>query len=153
MTEEEARLALLQSELSAVQSSIISFDAIAFQIKGWCVTTALAIGGFAVVYHKPALIFIGLASVLGFFLLNCQFKAIQRNFIERNSALDRELRTKGVMQVIKGAGSIDIVGTAVPDFSQSFLMGWLKEARMPNTWTLYTFVVACLVVEAIVLFL
>jgi hypothetical protein len=48
MTEEEARLELLKTELNAVQSCIQSFETIVFQIKGWCVTAALAIGGFAI---------------------------------------------------------------------------------------------------------
>jgi hypothetical protein len=55
MTEEDARLALLQVELNGIQSSIRSLDTIDFQIKGWCVTTGLAVGGFAVAYKKPAL--------------------------------------------------------------------------------------------------
>lgn len=59
MTEEEARLALLQTGLQAIQSAIRSLDTITFQIKGWCVTTALAIGGFAAAYHKPALLLVG----------------------------------------------------------------------------------------------
>jgi hypothetical protein len=151
MTEEEARLALLQSELSAVQNSITGLDAITFQIKGWCVTTALAIGGFAVVYHKPTLILIALASVAGFFLVNCQFKAIQRSFIKRNLALDSELRTIGVMKVLKGGGKIDIIGTAIPDFSGAFYSRLWREARLPNTWTLYAFIFACLAVETIIL--
>lgn len=48
MEEEEARLALLQTELNSIQNSIRGLDATTFQIKGWCVTTCLAVGGFAV---------------------------------------------------------------------------------------------------------
>jgi hypothetical protein len=66
MEEEEARLALLQTELNAIQNSIRNFDSILLQIKGWCVTTSLAVGGFAVAYHKPALILVGLGAILGF---------------------------------------------------------------------------------------
>ena len=66
MEEEEARLALLQTELNAIQASLRNYDSILLQVKGWCVTTALAVGGFAIAYHKPALIFVGIGAVLGF---------------------------------------------------------------------------------------
>ncbi len=113
MTEEDARLVLLQAELNAIQSAIRNLDTTMFQIKGWCVTAALAIGGFAVAYHKPSLLIVGIGAVIGFYLVDCQFKLVQRRFITRNRILDAELRATGVMQVLKGAGNIDIVGTAV----------------------------------------
>jgi hypothetical protein len=119
MTEEDARLELLKTELNAVQSSIQNLDTIVFQIKGWCVTAALAIGGFAVSSHTPALALIGIAAVAGFFLVNCQFKMIQRAFIKRNKAIADELRSVGIMQVLKGVGTLEIVGAAVPEFSRS----------------------------------
>ena len=59
MTEEDARLALLLAELNSIQSAIRSMDTTMFQIKGWCVTAALAIGGFAVAYGKPGLLIVG----------------------------------------------------------------------------------------------
>lgn len=74
MTEEDARFELLKTELNAVQSSIQNLDTIVFQIKGWCVTAALAIGGLATSSHTPALALVGIAAVAGFFLVNCQFK-------------------------------------------------------------------------------
>jgi hypothetical protein len=88
VTEEDAKLTLLQTELNGIQAAIRSLDAIDFQIKGWCVTTGLAIGGFAVAYKKPALLLVGMAAVIGFYLVNCQFKSIQRAFIRRNSRID-----------------------------------------------------------------
>ncbi|MBV9380972.1 MAG: hypothetical protein JOY82_06450 [Streptosporangiaceae bacterium] len=162
MTEEDARLELLKAELNALHSSIQSLDTIVFQIKGWCVTAALAIGGFAVSSHIPALTLIGMAAVAGFFLVNCQFKMIQRAFIRRNRALAEELRSVGIMQVLKGAGTLEIVGAAVPGFSRpdvSFLkrvrsrfseLGY--EASLPNTFSLYLFLFICLIIEAIILF-
>lgn len=84
MTEEDARLVLLQTELGSIQSGIRGLDTITFQIKGWCVTASLAIGGFAVAYHKPALLIVGAGAVVGFYLVTCQFKLIQRAFIKRN---------------------------------------------------------------------
>jgi hypothetical protein len=161
VTEDDARLVLLQTELNAVQSAIRGLDTVLFQIKGWCVTAALAIGGFAVAYRKPGLLIVGMGAVIGFFLVNCQFKMIQRTFIERNQALDSELKTTGIMQVLKGAGTIDIVGTAAPQWSDvgsSFrrriirnLPAFWFEARLPDTFSIYLFILVCLTVEAIIL--
>jgi len=161
VTEEDARLALLQTELNAIQSAIRALDTVMFQIKGWCVTAALAIGGFAVVYRKPGLLIVGIGAVVGFFLVNCQFKMIQRTFITRNWALDSELKTIGIMQVLKGAGKIDIVGTAAPQWPEartSFrrrivnnLPAFWFEARLPDTFSVYLFILVCLTAEAIVI--
>jgi hypothetical protein len=162
--EEEARLALLQTELNTIQSSIRGLDSIIFQIKGWCVTTSLAIGGFAVAYHKPALLFIGGAATVGFFMINCQFKMFQRVFLNRNLAINAELQNTGIMEVLKGAGSFDIVGTAleasalkrVMPFRERIRSGFprfLVEVHAVNTFSLYLFISLCLTVEAIVLLL
>jgi len=162
MAEEDARLELLKTELNSVDNSIRSLDAIVFQIKGWCVTATLAIGGFAVSTHTPALTLVGLVAVIGFYFLNCQFKVIQRAFINRNQALDRELKSVGVMQVLRGEGTLKIVGTAMPEFSppgtsysasvRLVISGIQREARMTNTFTLYLFLLICLTVEAIFVF-
>jgi hypothetical protein len=161
MTEPEARLALLQTELSGLQDSIRNFDNTMFQIKGWCVTASLAIGGVAVAYHRAALLIVGVGAVLGFYLVNCQFKMTQRAFIERILTLDEELKTAGIMGVLKGAGKFDIVGTAIPGFKGSGLgyservavvfPAFVREARTPNTFSLYLFIVVCLLVEMIIL--
>jgi hypothetical protein len=163
MTEEEARLELLKTELNTVQSCIQSFETIVFQIKGWCVTAALAIGGFAISSHAPALTLVGIAAVIGFFLVNCQFKTIQRKFIRRNAALASELSNVGIMQVLKGAGALEITGAAVPEFGRPAglpFAEWVRssfseigyEARLANTFSLYVFLLVCLAVEAIILF-
>lgn len=137
-------------------------DTIVFQIKGWCVTAALAIGGFAISTHTPALTLIGMVAVTGFYLINSQFKVIQRQFIRRNHALDAELKDVGIMQVLSGKGSLKIVGTATLEFQKdtsywrSFRSAFSKmthEARMPSTFTLYAFLLLCLIVEAIIEFL
>jgi hypothetical protein len=161
MTEAEARLALLQAELSGLQDSIRNLDNTMFQIKGWCVTASLAIGGVAVAYHRPALLVVGLGAVIGFYLVNCQFKMLQRAFIDRNLALDEELKTTGIMGVIKGAGSFDIVGTAIPGFKGAGLgyseriavvfPAFVREARAPNTFSIYLFIAVCLLIEMVIL--
>jgi hypothetical protein len=161
MTEEDARLALLQAELGAIQSAIRNLDTIDFQIKSWCVTTSLAIGGFAVAYKKPGLLAVGLGAIIGFYLVNCQFKATQRVFIKRNQAIDATLKKTGIMPVLRGKGDLHIVGTAAPDWGragssmpdlvrqQLTRMG--SEARLPNTFSLYLFIFMCLAAEAAIL--
>src|SRR5215469_15443271 len=119
MTEEDARLSLLLAELKTIQGAIRSLDLIDFQIKGWCVTASLAIGGFAIAYHRPALLIVGAGALVAFFLVNCQFKQIQHNFIDRNYEIDSELKNTGIMQYLRGAGKIKIVGTAAPDWKIS----------------------------------
>lgn len=164
MEEEEVRLALLQTELNTIQSTIKGLDSIIFQIKGWCVTTSVAIGGFAIAYHKPALLFVGAGAIIGFFMINCQFKMYQRVFNDRNCEIDSELRNTGIMQVLKGVGSFEIVGTALgPSVSggetsvleklRAGLPRFWFEARVIHTFSLYLFVSLCLIVEAIVLIL
>ena len=162
MTEEDARLALLQTELDGIQSAIRSLDTIDFQIKGWCVTTGLAVGGFAVAYKKPELLFIGMAATIGFFLVNCQFKGIQRAFIRKNSIIHGELETSGIMQFLKGSGSLNVLGTSRPQWSDPTASSWiaragsevtrvLHEARLPNTFSLYLFIFVCLAAESWIL--
>lgn len=163
MNEEEVRLALLQTELGSIQNYISSFESIIFQIKSWCVTTSLAVGGFAIAYHIPALILIGEGAVLGFFLINCQFKMYQHHFIVRNDDIDSELKNTGIMEVLKGAGGIDIVGTSISGFSTAHLSisrrvrrrlpDFLHEARVINTFSLYLFITLCFMVEVIILLL
>lgn len=160
LTEEDARFNLLQIELNAIQSAIRNFDTIAFQIKGWCVTASLAIGGFAVAYHKPALILIGAGAIIGFFLVDCQFRTIQRAFIRKNAVIDSELQA-GIMEMLKDGGSLQIVGTGIPMWRSrdpsrqervaSFFAGLLAEGRMPNTFGLYLFILVCLLTEALLL--
>lgn len=161
MTEPEARLALLQAELSGLQEAIRSLDNTMFQIKGWCVTASLAIGGIAVAYHRPSLLIVGLGAVIGFYLVNCQFKMTQRAFIDRNLAVDEELKATGIMDVLKGSGNFEIVGTAIPGFKGSglgysermtvVLPAFIREARTPNAFSIYLFIVVCLLIELLIL--
>jgi hypothetical protein len=155
-------LELLKIELQGIQSSIQSLDGIVFQIKGWCVSAALAIGGFAVSTQTPGLTIIGLIAIIGFFFINAQFKVIQRAFIKRGAALDAELKSVGIMRILRGAGNFEIVGTAIPSLSQPgasslgrvrfVLSGIWHEARLANTFSLYLFLFAALAVEAVILF-
>jgi hypothetical protein len=161
VTEEDAQLELLKVELNSVQEGIRGLDTIAFQIKGWSVTVSLAIGGFAASSRQPALALIGIVALIGFFGVDCQFKGIQRAFIDRNKSLDTELRTVGIMPVLQGAGTLKITGTAVPDFyrqrrpgrgrTRHFLLSLWHEARLANTFGLYLFLLLCLIGETIIL--
>jgi len=162
MDEEHARLALLQTELNNLRRTSLSMDAIIHQIKGWCVTTALAIGGFAVTSHKPALLIIGEGAIVGFFVINCHFRMFQRTVYERNAAIDTELKQVGIMEVLKGAGSLDIVGTAtwgndntaympiVQRVRINFPKFWFEISRA-STFSLYSFLALGLLVEFFIL--
>jgi hypothetical protein len=162
MAEEDARLALLQAELAAIQTAIRGLDDTDFQIKGWCVTASLAIGGFAAAYHKPALLIVAFGAVAGFYFMNCQFKGIQRVFIMRNLEIDNELKSIGIMAVLKGQGNLEIVGTAAPQWTKSSDRTWRGQARhqlakvlhegiLPNVFSLYLFIFVCLIVELVIL--
>jgi hypothetical protein len=162
ITEEEARLALLQAELAAIQGAIRGLDGTDFQIKGWCVTASLAIGGFAAAYHKAALLVVAFGAVGGFYLVNWQFKAIQRVFIRRNHEIDDELRKIGIIAFLKGAGNLEIVGTAAPQWDRNFGGQWRDRARReffkllhelisPNVFGLYLFILTCLIAEVVIL--
>jgi hypothetical protein len=160
VTEEDARLALLQTELNSLQNTIRAFDAMAFQIKGWCVTTALAVGGFAVVYHKLALLVVGLGAVLGFFIIESQIRMIQRAFISRNGQIANELIDVGIMDVLKGAGSLRIVGTGVRFSPHKAAFRSRLPARLPDlraemgnvsTLSLYLLIAFCLLLELLIL--
>lgn len=162
MTEEEARLALLQTKLTGLQNAIQNLDKIVFQIKGWCVTTSLAIGGFAVAYHKSSLLLVGFGAIVGFYLLNCQVSMVQRAFIRQNKELDYKLKDVGLRQILKGVLDSEIVGTVVTSFQDKglrysrrvryHLPYFGREMIAPGTFTLYLFILACLTAEAIILF-
>jgi len=125
------------------------------------VTAALAIGGFAAAYRKPALLFVGIGAVIGFYLVDCQFKVIQRAFITRNRLIDAELKATGIMPFLKGAGAIDVVGTMNLQWNHSngryarravrYLSDLWLEARLPNVFGLYLFILVSLIVETVIL--
>ncbi|HXL89438.1 MAG TPA: hypothetical protein VN969_10770 [Streptosporangiaceae bacterium] len=163
MEEEEARLALLQTELNSIQSAIRTLDTTILQIKGWCVTASLAIGGFAITYHKAGLVFVGEAAVIGFFIINCQFRAFQRGFMERNLDIDSELKKTGIMTVLKGNGKLDIVGTATrgrashadepfPERVRRVMPIIMYEVRRASNYSIYAFLGGCLLIEGVILF-
>jgi hypothetical protein len=159
--EEDAKLALLQTELQAIQENIRSLDSIVFQIKGWCVTTSLAVAGFAAAYNRPSLLLVGAGAVIGFLIVNCQFKMIQRYFFDRNYAIDSELTAHGIMKFLKNEHGLKVVGTAtlgsrrhgtsaLRSYRQYFT-DLLHEALRANTFSLYVFVLVCLGIEAAIL--
>jgi hypothetical protein len=72
-------LGLLQIELASIQAGISGLDIILFQIKGWCVTATLTLAGLCRNWTTSGvLLFVGVGAVVGFWLLDCQFKSIQR---------------------------------------------------------------------------
>ena len=177
----EARLALLQTELKAISDGIRGLDTIIFQIKGWAVTAALAIGGVAAASTHYSLVFLGMLSTVGFFIVNCQFAGIQRQFIVRNRLIHGELiEPDGVEKYLDGDSRLRVVGTAAifvddpvvggdeptiggddpvadgdePDLVSNIrrqLSGFWYEARLPHTFGLYLFMLVSLGIEAIIL--
>ena len=157
----QARLALLQVELTAIETAIRSLDTIGFQIKGWAVTAALAIGGFTITEHKRALLLVGAAATIGFWLVDCQFKAIQRTFLKRNRALADELRNSDVAAILAGHGDIKVLG--VPDIYEAWtekrtFASFLRythlirdEAIAPTLCVLYVFILLAMALEALLL--
>jgi hypothetical protein len=126
MTEEDERLSLLVTEPNTVQAAIRALDTIDFQIKGWSVTASLAIGGFAIAYHRLSLIIVGIGALTGFFLLNCQYKYI--------AVPDWKIPKEAKLR-----------------FERRAYKGILREVRPPITYSLYLFILACLIAEAIFL--
>lgn len=114
MSLEDARLTLLQTELNSIQSAIGGLDTMNFQIKGWCVTTILVIGGFAAINNHRDLLFDGLGASLGFCLVDCQFRIFFRYYADRNKAIDAEIKEVGIEAFLAGASSMVIIGTAAP---------------------------------------
>jgi hypothetical protein len=154
--EADARLALLQTEINVIHDGIRYLDAITFQIKGWCVTASLAIGGFAVAYHLPALLLVGAVAVPGFFLIDCQFRVYSHDNYDRNRAIDAELRKVGIMQLLRDESNFYITGTAIPPPSnppslRARAKQLLRIVSEPQTFGLYLFILVCLGIEALVL--
>jgi hypothetical protein len=161
MNQEDAMLGLLQTELTSIQAGIRGLDTILFQIKGWCVTATLTLAGFAATgQHRGVLLFVGVGAVVGFWLLDCQFKSIQREFITKNLALARDLEQLGVMAVLNRTGGNAIgpahlqpapVGRPMKDTVVWHARTLWREARSPMTWSLYLFVLVCLGIEGLAL--
>ena len=112
MDEQDGRLRLLESELTANDGCIRSYDTTSFKVKGWCVTVTRAVAGFAASGHKSLLV-IGVVAVVGFWLLDAQIRAIQQEFINRNKRIRESIRSQGLAAVLDGEGGIHILG--VPD--------------------------------------
>jgi hypothetical protein len=104
-----------------------------------------------------------MVAVIGFFLVNCQFKGVQRAFIRRNSQIDSELRRTGILQFLNGNSSLQVVGTSRPEWPGGGLRSWrdrarteiariIAEGKFPNTFGLYLFILLCLAAEAVILF-
>jgi hypothetical protein len=105
------------------------------------------------------LLAVGAGAVLGFYLINCQFRYYWRLADRHNRALDAYLKRVGVMKVIKGAGDIDIVGTTAVRLSEKepitggrlyrYSRRIAYEATLANTFAIYLFILICLGLEAI----
>jgi hypothetical protein len=85
----------------------------------------------------------------------------QHHFIAWNDRIDSELKKIGIMEALKGAGSIDILGTTNVGFQTSQLSitervrvrlpSFWHEVSVINTFNLYLFITFCFLVEAVIL--
>jgi hypothetical protein len=155
--ETEARFALLQTELNALEGGIRGLDSIIFQINGWCVTVTLAVGGVALASGQSRLALLGVGAVLGFFLINCQFKTFQRAMIDRKEHIKDDLTTTGLAEWLRSKDKNKIVGPINPILAKK-LSGtssggalW-REARSVHTFGLYLFTAVGLIIVSIIIY-
>ena len=87
MDEAEARFELLKGEIEAVRSGIRSLDEVLVQVKSWCVTVTSAVAVAAVTVDVPAILWVGVGAAIVFWLVEAQFKSVQRTFIERDASM------------------------------------------------------------------
>jgi hypothetical protein len=152
MTPSEAIMELLKLELQAIQSGIRGLDTILFQIKGWCVTVTVAIAGFALANDRAKLLFLGLAVVVAFWLVDAHYKSVQRVFINRDREIQSKLEGKDPLVVLESY-TLKVPGLA-PGFAfkgSSEIRGLVREALNLITAGLYVLVAAALGIEALIL--
>ena len=162
MDETEARFSLLQKEIEYIQQGIRAFDTVTFQVKGWCITVAGAIGGLAASQQQRAITTLALATTAAFWLVDAHYKSVQRTFLQYQAALERKLAGKEILDLLaRGAVLVPNLSRGLLDHRHPVKTNWgrtkrevalvWKEASRPLTYNLYVFVAACLVIEFIAL--
>jgi hypothetical protein len=148
-----AKFELLKLELQSIQAGIRGMDTIMFQIKGWCVTVAVATAGFALTSSHIELVAVGGAAVVGFWLVDAHYKSIQRVFIDRNNRIEEIVAGQDPITALNmGHLRVPELGFCFRGSDQSSYWKNLKnefgrlwrEARIPLTFGLYLFILALL---------
>jgi len=157
--ETTAKFDLLKLELQSIQAGIRGMDTIMFQIKGWCVTVAVATAGVALTSSHIELVAVGGAAVVGFWLVDAHYKSMQRIFIDRDDRIEEILAGQEPLAAL-AAGELHVPGLASSfrnpgqsSFSQNlqneFGLLW-REAKIPLTFGLYLFILVLLGALALV---
>lgn len=111
MDETTAKFELLKLELQSIQAGIRGMDTIMFQIKGWCVTVAVATAGVALTSSHIELVAVGGAAVVGFWLVDAHYKSMQRIFIDRDDRIEEVLARQEPLAAL-AAGQLHVPGLA-----------------------------------------
>jgi hypothetical protein len=109
--ETSAQLELLKVELASIQGGIRGLDTILFQIKGWCVTTCVAVAGVALAAKSPELLLAAVGAIIGFWLVDAHYKPVQRVFIERDAHIEVRLKGRKPIEVLR-SGDLTVPGLA-----------------------------------------
>ena len=156
MNEEAARFELLKQELDHLDSGIRSFDAILFQVKGWCVTATVAIASVAVTTSRASVLAVALGAILGFWLLDGLHKFLQRRFIDRNTDIEMALHAGTVADVLNSnlLRIPNLTGAFARnnDF-RSRLSAWMCELGRPLVYSLYLMLAALVLLLGIAMLL
>lgn len=153
MTETEAKFELLKVELQSIQLGIRGIDTILFQIRGWCVTVTLAVAGLALTNKRPALLLLGVAAVVGFWVVDAQNKTNQRVHARRDREIQRALMGQSPLAALE-SGELVVPGLASGWDRGGFrsdLSALSHEARKPTIAGFYCLIVILLGVEALVM--
>jgi hypothetical protein len=144
--ETSAQLELLKVELASIQGGIRGLDTILFQIKGWCVTICVAVAGVALATKSPELLLVAAGAIIGFWLVDAHYKAVQRVFIERDTHIEVCLKGRKPIEVLR-SGDLTVPGLASGfQFSGGFTLRsslvphftrlW-REAKVPMGFSFY----------------
>jgi hypothetical protein len=114
--------------LDFIQGAIARMATNSFLFKGWSITIAAALGGFAAVESKAALLAIAVASTLLFWGLDGYYLWLERGFV----TLHREVAAKDEA-TIDFAMAVD--KTDAPN-------RWLRTCFRPHLWIFYGIMIA-----------
>jgi hypothetical protein len=121
--------------LEFIQAVIARMANNSFVFKGWAITIAAALSGFAAVDRKQGLLAIALATTLMFWALDAYYLWLERCFV----ALYTKVAAKAAESIDFKMG-IDKTGAAI---------AWFKTCWRPHLWLFYGTII---VVDAVGIF-
>ena len=156
MDETEAKFELLKVEMASIQAGIRGADTILIQIKGWCVTLSVALVGIVLSGQSARLLIVGAGAAVGFWLIEAQYRPIQRVFIDRDIAIETALTQTDPLE------ALNVGALTTPRPASSLVAGMAlrlrlkslkREAFLPLTFGVYLLIVALEAILGIVLFI